>query len=711
MHLHNTCGATDLTQKIKNKEIELDNLLEGEEVWWKQRARTDWLQYGDKNTKFFHQKASQRRKKNRINEIMDSQGQKYTEHEDIERVLIEHFKDLFQNQATLHIQETVKVVEDRINADMQDFLQAEFKEEEVFHAIKDMKCLAAPGPDGLPALFFHTYWDIVGKDVTKEVLNILNHKGDPSPFNHTHICLIPKKTNPTSASDYRPISLCNVILKIVTKTLANRLKTILPDIISPNQSAFLKGRLITDNTLIAHEIFHFFSHSNNKKGFVGIKTDMAKAYDRVEWDFLRATLESMGFPQNMIDTIMRCVTSVTFSILINGVPSQSFYPKRGLRQGDPLSPYLFILCADVFSGLITKAHNSRLIKGIKIAHKAPEITHLFFADDSLLFCRANSGDIEHINNIITTYQNASGQLVNVNKSEIMFSKHVNNQTRNAIHQLLPMQRVDYFSKYLGVPTHIGRSRNQVFQFIQDRVWKKLKGWKEKNLSFAGRATLIKVVAQAIPTYLMSSFLFPKGLCDHMERQISNFWWGSNVDKRKIHWVNWRKTCKTKAKGGMGFRDLRAFNEALLAKQGWRLLTNPNSLVAKILKAKYYPNCDFLKAKHSQNMSFSWQSIQKASWILQKGCKWHIGNGESINIWEDRWIHTQFGSNTWSKKPENTPFKKVSDLIEIHNKCWKEPIVHQFSTPWKLDRFVIYPFPTLTRKTLLGGKELQMAFTL
>jgi hypothetical protein len=117
------------------------------------------------------------------------------------------------------------------------------------------------------------------------------------------------------------------------------------------------------------------------------------------------------------------------------------------------------------------------------------------------------------------------------------------------------------------------------------VWKKLKGWKERNLSFAGRATLIKFAAQAIPTYFMSCFLLPKGPCDKMESQICNFWWGSNVDKRKIHWVNWKKTCKNKLQGGMGFRDLRAFNEALLAKQGWRGMTNPNSMVARVLKAK------------------------------------------------------------------------------------------------------------------------------
>jgi hypothetical protein len=313
--------------------------------------------------------------------------------------------------------------------------------------------------------------------------------------------------------------------------------------------------LITDNSIIAHEIFHFFSHSSSKKGYVGIKTDMAKAYDRVEWEFLKATLDSMGFPHNIISIIMKCVTSVTFAILINGAPTQTFSPQRGLRQGDPLSPYLFILCADVLSGLISNAQMNKCIKGVKVAHGAPEITHLFFADDSLLFCRATKEEVTHLKNIITTYQEASGQLVNVNKSEILFSRHVREDIRDSIHQILPMQRVNHFSKYLGLPAHIGRSKNQIFQFIQDRVWKKLKGWKERNLSSAGRVTLIKSVAQAIPTYFMSCFLLPKGLCDKIESQICNFRWGSNVDKRKIHWVNWKKTCKNKLQGGMGLKSL------------------------------------------------------------------------------------------------------------------------------------------------------------
>jgi hypothetical protein len=555
-------------------------------------------------------------------------------------------------------------------------MASDYSEFEVFNAIKDMKSLAAPGPDGLPAKFYHTYWDIVGKEVITTALNILNNNGDPSPFNATNICLIPIVNNPTQPSDFRPISLCNVTLKLITKTIANRIKTILSDIISTNQSAFVPGRLITDNIIIAHEIFHYLAQTTSQTGYIGLKTDMAKAYDRLEWKFIRATLEAMNFSHTMVNTIMKCVSTVSFSILINGNPTTTFFPQRGLRQGDPLSPYLFILCADVFSALISRAQSLKLIHGIKIAPRAPEITHLLFADDSLLFCRANEEEANQIKSIITTYQQASGQLVNYSKSEIIFSKKVQQDSKGVITKILPMPIVDHFNKYLGQPTHIGRSKTQVFNYIQDKVWKKLKGWKEKNLSFAGRGTLIKVVAQAIPTYLMSCFLLPKGLCNQLDSMISKFWWGSTTDRRKIHWVNWKKTCKQKKMGGMGFRDLGVFNEALLAKQGWRIMTEPTSLMATVLKAKYFPNDHFLKAKQGYRPSYVWQCISRASWVLKKGCIWLVGNGNNINIWEDRWIHQQVGTKIWTPKPNNTSLHLVKDLVKPHSNEWNEDIIKQ-----------------------------------
>jgi len=169
---------------------------------------------------------------------------------------------------------------------------------------------------------------------------------------------------------------------------------------------------------------------------------------------------------------------------------------------------------------------------------------------------------------------------------------------------LPMQLVTVFSKYLGMPTNIGRSKRQIFDYIQERIWKKLNGWKEKHLSFAGRSTLIQAVAQAIPTYIVSCFHLPKTSCYYIEKMICKFWWGSSVDKRKFHWIKWSTLCKNKKQGGLGSRALSHFNEALLAKQRWRLITNDNSLLARMYKAKYHPKCSFLEAKQLSNTSFT-----------------------------------------------------------------------------------------------------------
>ncbi|GAU34369.1 hypothetical protein TSUD_217090 [Trifolium subterraneum] len=549
------------------------------------------------------------------------------------------------------------VVHNRITNDMHEFLKQEYTADEVYTAIKEMKSLAAPGPDGLPAKFYHTYWKIIGKDITKEVLHVLNNGGSPEAYNNTHICLIPKTNNPITPSEFRPISLCNVTLKIITKTLANRLKIILPDIISQNQSAFVPRRLITDNIIIANEVFHYFQHTTRKTGLVGIKTDMAKAYDRIEWQFLKETLESMNFPQNMINTIIQCVSTVTFSILINGKPSRTFQPQRGIRQGDPLSPYLFILCADVLSALIKKAQTNHLIHGVKIAQGAPEITHLMFADDNLMFCRATEEETTHMKDLITMYEKASGQLVNYNKSELLFSRKIPQTTKLAIQNILPMPIVDHFEKYLG------------------------------------RSTLIKAVAQAIPTYAMSCFLLPKGLSKQMEKMMGRFWWGSNIDQKKIHWLNWKEISKQKSLGGLGFRNLHAFNEALHAKQGWRIVTEPNSLMATMLKAKYFPHTQFLQASQGKRSSYVWQSIQKASWTLKKGSFWLVGNGDHINIWQDRWIHPHMGSTTWTPKPDSTNLTLVRDLIDHQNHCWKEQLVNQTFMPYEATQICKIPIST------------------
>ena len=239
-------------------------------------------------------------------------------------------------------------------------------------ALKQMYLLKALGPDGMPLLFFQHFWPTCGAVVSKMVLDFLNQGISPLNFNETHIVLIPKIKEPKRVTDYRPISLCNVTYKIVSKVIANRLKKILPSIISETQSAFVHGRLITDNVLVAFETMHHIS--NKKSGKVGEmarKLDMSKAYDTVGWEYLEKIMKKLGFDERWRVLVMKCVRSVTYSIKINGSPRGHIIPFRGIRQGNPLSPYLFLLCAKGLLALIKVSVARGDMKGVSVCRGGP----------------------------------------------------------------------------------------------------------------------------------------------------------------------------------------------------------------------------------------------------------------------------------------------------------------------------------------------------
>jgi hypothetical protein len=197
------------------------------------------------------------------------------------------------------------------------------------------------------------------------VLRILKGQDTPEIINKTFIVLIPKVASPKELGEFRPISLCNVIYKVASKVAANRLKGVLPEIISEEQSAFVPGRLITDNIITAYECLHFMKRSRAKKDrFCALKLDMRKAYDRVEWPYLEAIMLRLGFSSAWVSLIMRLVTTVSFSVLFNGVPQEEFRPSRGIRQGDPISPYLFLLAAEGHSCLLKSQDHSSALNGI-----------------------------------------------------------------------------------------------------------------------------------------------------------------------------------------------------------------------------------------------------------------------------------------------------------------------------------------------------------
>ena len=313
---------------------------------WQQRSKVNWISLGDRNTKYFHTKASGRKKKNTIFKLMDDRGIWRELDSEVAEVVVSYFENLYRTSHPDKILEVVEAVDPKVFDEMNQYLIKQFTRDEIEAALKQMHPTKSPGPNGMPAIFFQNYWDIVGNDGVGMVLNVLNSNISMTDINKTFITLIPKINNPTKMSDFRSISLCNVIYKLIFKVLANRLKLVLPNIISENQSAFLSERLITDNVLIAFELMHYLDHKKDGKDcFMAIKLDMSKAYNRVEWGFIEQVMKKLGFHDSWICMIMCCITSISFFVLINGLAHGNIIPLRGLHQGDPLLPYLFLLCA------------------------------------------------------------------------------------------------------------------------------------------------------------------------------------------------------------------------------------------------------------------------------------------------------------------------------------------------------------------------------
>lgn len=295
----------------------------------------------------------------------------------IENIILEYFVAIFRSDHPTNFEANLSAINTRVTSDMNDELLAEFRADEVERALKQMHPTKAPGPDGMSPIFYQKYWDIVGCDVTNCVLDALNAVVLPSCINEIYICLIPKVKDPQKITHFRLISLCNVIYKIISKVLANRLKKFVAVVIDEAQSAFVPKRLITDNVLVAFETMHNIDQrKKGKEALMAIKLDISQAYSRVEWVYLKAMMKKMGFHDNWISLMMMCVTTVLYLVLINEEPKGRITPSRGLRQGDPISPYLFLLCVKGLTATLKKEEAAGHIKGIAVCRGAPRISHL-----------------------------------------------------------------------------------------------------------------------------------------------------------------------------------------------------------------------------------------------------------------------------------------------------------------------------------------------
>ena len=329
-----------------------------EEAMWKQRSHVEWLKEGGQNTRYFHYRANQCNKRNYILGLKDEFRRWFEDEDHMGSLVDNYFTNMFTTLNPTNFDEILSGVLPSVIEEMNSRLVWCYMVVEIQKALNQMAPLTTPGLDGMSRIFYKSFWHIVGKDVIEVVLTALNSGIIPESLNITFLALIPKIKDARKVLDFRPISLCNVVYKLIAKVLVNRLKLIFPYIVFDSQSAFLLGRLIIGNVLAAFETLHYLKRkTQGKLGYMALKLDMSKSYDKVECDFLEKAMLHLGFHGRFVATIMSCIKLVSYSVLLNGVPGGHIKPNKGLQQGDLLSPYLYLVCAMGLQGLLHKAES------------------------------------------------------------------------------------------------------------------------------------------------------------------------------------------------------------------------------------------------------------------------------------------------------------------------------------------------------------------
>ncbi len=451
-----------------------------EEIKWRQRSRVQWLKVGDSNTKFFHRRANCRRNLNRITNISDGSSS-LSDSVDIAN----HLLWFFRNQLGVKIIPGASIdLHLLYGGEALDLspLHAPFSAEEVLRAVSSSPPEKAPGPDGFPMLFYQQFWDIIKDDVLGVFEGYFSGAINLASVNTSWICLIPKKSETSTARDFRPISLVHSLLKLLSKVLAARLQRCVQSLINPLQSAFIKGRHILDNLFCAHFLVHHLQ--STKTPAVVLKLDFERAFDHVNWHFLKDIFLARGFGDRWIGWIDGLLSSASTAVLLNRVPGNFFSCERGLRQGDPLSPLLFILCVDVLFRMLQAAVDADLLPAVKLGEL--KFHSLQFADDMLLFFDGTIESAAVIKLILDGFSACSGLKINFRKSSITPINLMSEQAAS-LGAFFTCPLKEFPLSYLGLPLSPRNLRKEDFLPLIEKLNGRLAGWKGYSLSRGGAA--------------------------------------------------------------------------------------------------------------------------------------------------------------------------------------------------------------------------------
>ncbi|XP_039140432.1 uncharacterized protein LOC120277641 [Dioscorea cayenensis subsp. rotundata] len=545
----------------------LGAILRQEETYWKQRARMNWIKEGDENTRFFHLVANGRRNRNFIPWVLRD-NIRVDDIDGIGRTFTSYYQNLYGTELTYRhrINWTALLG----NKGMQ--IRHRVRMADIFLLCEDF------------------YWG----------------RANLERINWSNIALITKRHCPQDPLHYRPISLINCSLKIITKILANRLSTKIDELIDPNQSAFIKGRCITDNIATAQELI-FYMQKNHLMGLI-LKVDFSKAFDSVDWGFLLELLRARRFGERWIGWVQTILTSSKAKFLVNNVQSGYVRFRRGLRQGDPLSPLLFALVVD-------------------------------YADDLLVMSTRGGEDLRIIKLILYVFERLSGLAVNSKKTCLYISqKNLEPQAflANTLHcwvGVLPLT-------YLGIPISGGRPRKQDWDILINKVRSRLEIWKSKFLSLGGRLTLLNSVLTVIPTYWMSLFKLPCWVIRSIDKIWRDFLWsGPDLQHPKIRLVSWARLCRFREQGGWNILNLEVFNNDLLGKWWWKIISGVRWCGAEIFRENYFGSRPTWNLFHKQygRRSVFWNGILKILPAFRKNICSLVKEGSTTLFWLDNWV--------------------------------------------------------------------------
>ncbi|GJU54017.1 putative RNA-directed DNA polymerase [Tanacetum coccineum] len=565
--------------------MELQLLVQKDSSSLKQKSKVKWAIEGDENSKFFHSMVSKKCRRQNINGLKID-GCWVEDPTSIFSAAHDYFASRFRESRPNRPKFRSQLFR-RLDENDVALLEAEITMDEVKLAVWDCSSSKSPGPDGLNFKFIKRYWDTIKLEFFNYIKYFESNGRLATGCNASFIVLVPKTSDPL---DLR--------------------------------------RQILDGSLIANEIVNFVKEK--KINLLLFKVDFEKAFDSVNWNFLLDTMSQMNFGPKWCNWISSCLSSSSVSVLVNGSASKEFKMECGLRQGDPLSPFLFLIVAEVLQVMIVDACNKGIFKGLSLADDGSNISLLQYADDALFFGEWSASNARHLVRILDCFHDVSGLKINLSKSRLFGIgipiDDVASVARavNCSHDSLPFT-------YLGLPVGKSMKRVDAWNDVVLRLTKRLAPWKNNLLSIGGRLTLVKSVLGSLPLYYLSIFRAPSSIISSIESIRRRFFWGYKENEKKIVWVQWQKVIADKKDGGLGVGSIKAKNLSLLGKWRWRFLNEKDALWSKVISKIYGSDGGFDVRRGSRQKSSIWGSIIGSCSELNQ-----FFNTNNIHHLDDKW---------------------------------------------------------------------------